>query len=419
MSRFSRWYGAGPLHLLTMIGCFALAGYAAAELLPTNFVGIPIWLVGAVIAHDLVLLPLYTVADRSALAVFRHRPPRLPDVPAINYLRVPAALSGILLLIWFPLIARLPTRFPDTTALSLNPYLWHWLAVTGVLFLLSAAAYAVRLRLYRARPGPARQPGEKERKDAGADEVRPGLDATQTSSDAAAPPPEGPEATDRSSAMTTAATIAGRVAALHQARAAASSGGATDAFAREQAGLAATVPSGIAPVGTVLPDASLLDVHGTPVTLSSAVGDGTAVLVFYRGAWCPYCNIALSAYQQELAPELARRGIPLAAISPQRPDGSLTMRDKHSLAFAVLSDPGNVLGAALGILTRPSDEARAAQLQLGLDLTEVNADGTVSLPMPAVVILGPGRTVQWIDVQPDYSQRTEPGQVIDALVTGS
>jgi hypothetical protein len=151
--RFLRWYGAGPLHLLTLLGCFALAGFAVVELLPNNFIGIPVWLVGAVIAHDLILMPLYTLADRSVMAVFRHRPPSLPAGPWINYLRVPAALSGLLLLIWFPLILRLPTRFPDTTTLPLGPYLWHWVAVTGALFLLSAAALALRLRTSRRGTG--------------------------------------------------------------------------------------------------------------------------------------------------------------------------------------------------------------------------------------------------------------------------
>jgi hypothetical protein len=149
--RFPRWYGAGPLHLLTMLGCFALAGYATAELLPNNAVGIPIWFVGAVVGHDVILMPMYTVADRSVMAVFRHRRPQLPAVPWINYLRIPAALSGMLLLIWFPLIFRLPTRFTLTTTLSLDPFLWHWLAVTGALFLLSATALAVRLRAGRGR----------------------------------------------------------------------------------------------------------------------------------------------------------------------------------------------------------------------------------------------------------------------------
>ena len=151
MRHFLRWYGAGPLNLLTMIGCFALAGYAAAELLPHHVIGIAVWFAGAVIGHDLVLMPLYTLTDRSAQAVFRHRPPHLPAVPWINYLRVPAALSGLLLLIWFPLILRLPARFPFTTTLPLDPYLWHWLGVTGALFLLSATALALRLGAARRR----------------------------------------------------------------------------------------------------------------------------------------------------------------------------------------------------------------------------------------------------------------------------
>ena len=155
--------------------------------------------------------------------------------------------------------------------------------------------------------------------------------------------------------------------------------------------------------------------HGAATTLSAAAGDGMSVLVFYRGAWCPYCNIALSAYQEQLLPQLTERGIRLVAISPQKPDGSLTMQQKQSLTFTVVSDPGNLIAGRLGILTRPSQEARAAQLHHGLDLTSVNADGTVTLPMPATVILDASRTVRWIDVHPDYSTRTEPRQVIDAL----
>ena len=154
MRRFLSWYGSGPLNLLTMVACFALAGYAAAELLPNNAIGIPVWFIGAVIGHDLLLMPLYTLADRSATAVLRHRRQGAPaTLPWINYLRIPAALSGILLLIWFPLIFRLPRRFPDTTTLSLDPYLWHWLGITGALFLLSAAALALRLRTSRRGQG--------------------------------------------------------------------------------------------------------------------------------------------------------------------------------------------------------------------------------------------------------------------------
>ena len=105
---------------------------------------------------------------------------------------------------------------------------------------------------------------------------------------------------------------------------------------------------------------------------------------------------------------LTGRGIALVAVSPQKPDGSLTMQQRNGLAFTVVSDPGNVIAGRLGILTRPSQEARGAQLELGLDLAEVNADGTDTLPMPATVILDAAHTVRWIDVHPDYTTRTEP-----------
>ena len=150
--------------------------------------------------------------------------------------------------------------------------------------------------------------------------------------------------------------------------------------------------------------------HGSPTTLYAATADRAAVLVFYRGAWCPYCNIALSAYQQHLLPQLTERGIRLVAISPQAPDGSLSMQQKHKLAFTVLSDPGNGIARGLGILTQPSPGARAAQLQLGLDLTTVNADSTIALPMPTVAITDPDHILRWIDVHPDYSTRTEPSR---------
>lgn len=158
MRRLLRWYGASPLHLLTMAGCFALAGYAAVMLLKVNAVAVVVWFAGAVIGHDLVLMPMYILADRSVTAVIRHRPPELPSAGWINYLRVPVVLSSILLLIWFPLIFRLPRNFPSSTALSLDPYLWHWLAVTGALFLMSAATFALRLRTGHRRARKAIQP---------------------------------------------------------------------------------------------------------------------------------------------------------------------------------------------------------------------------------------------------------------------
>ena len=117
-----------------------------------------VWFLGAVIGHDLLLMPLYSLADRSAMAAVRHREPQLPATPWINYVRVPAALSGLLLLVWFPLILRLQSSYHASTTLSADPYVWHWLAVTGALFLLSAVAFALRLRRQSRTAAPPERP---------------------------------------------------------------------------------------------------------------------------------------------------------------------------------------------------------------------------------------------------------------------
>jgi len=211
-------------------------------------------------------------------------------------------------------------------------------------------------------------------------------------------------------------TIAEQVGEIKQQSAGAPQDASASVFAHEQEELArGGVPTGIPPAGSVLPDAELQGADGAPRLLSQAVGDGFAVLVFYRGAWCPYCNIALQTYQAELLPALSRRGVRLVAISPQSPDGSLTMREKHELEFAVLSDPGNTLAKAAGILTEPSAEVREAQLGLGLDLTAANADGTAGIPMPTTAIVDAALTIRWIDVHPDYTTRSEPEQILAAL----
>src|SRR5271154_5076673 len=158
MRRQLRWYGASPLHLLVLLACFGLAGYAAARLVSSHPVAVVVWFLGAVIGHDLLLMPLYSLADRSAMAAVRHREPQLPATAWINYVRVPAALSGLLFLVWFPLILRLQSPYHASTTLSADPYVWHWLAVTGTLFLLSAVAFAVRLRRQSRTAAPPERP---------------------------------------------------------------------------------------------------------------------------------------------------------------------------------------------------------------------------------------------------------------------
>jgi peroxiredoxin len=188
-----------------------------------------------------------------------------------------------------------------------------------------------------------------------------------------------------------------------------------NAFTREQTALAERVPSDVFLLGAPIPDAELLDVHGSTTTLPAAIAGRPAVVVLYRGAWCPYCNLTLRTYQQTLLPRLSERGAALVAISPQKPDGSLSMQEKNELAFPVLSDPGNAIARALGVLTQPTAEVLAAQREHGLDLTEANADGTVGLPMPTVIIVDAARRVRWLDIHPDYTSRTEPDAILDAL----
>jgi peroxiredoxin len=130
--------------------------------------------------------------------------------------------------------------------------------------------------------------------------------------------------------------------------------------------------------------------HGEPTTLAAARGDRPAVVVLYRGAWCPFCSLTLRAYEAQLSGTLHERGIGLVAISPQTPDGSLKAAEANDLSYTVLSDPGNQIATALGVLYVASDETRAAQRELGLDTTEVNADGGPGLPMPTVAVLDAG-----------------------------
>jgi peroxiredoxin len=213
-----------------------------------------------------------------------------------------------------------------------------------------------------------------------------------------------------------ATTVAEQVSTLKATTAEQPTNDLMSAFTREQGELALLrTPDGVIDVGAILSDARLLDPLSRHTTLYDVLADRPAVVVFYRGAWCPYCNIALRTYQSELLAELTRRGVALVAISPQAPDGSLSMAEKNDLALTILSDPGNALAKSVGILTAPSPDARGAQLKLGLDLTAVNADGTTGLPMPTTLIVDAGHLVRWVDVHPDYTARSEPVEILEAL----
>ena len=187
-------------------------------------------------------------------------------------------------------------------------------------------------------------------------------------------------------------------------------------FDEEQKALTeAGVPDDAVAVGDQLVDATLLTVAGDEVSLAEVVGEGAAVLVFYRGAWCPYCNLTLKTYQQELLPTLRERGVALVAISPQTPEGSDLATSNGSLEFPVLSDPGNVLSSALGIVTEPTADARSAHTQLGFDVADSNADATGDIPFPTVLVVDADGRVVFADVHVDYTTRTEVDEVVAAL----
>jgi peroxiredoxin len=114
----------------------------------------------------------------------------------------------------------------------------------------------------------------------------------------------------------------------------------------------------------------------------------------------PLCNLALRAYQDDLVPTRANRGIPLVAISPQKPDGSLSVKEKNELTFTVLSDPGSKIAGRLGVVTAPTEDAEAAQRSFGIDMPDADADGTHDLPMPTVVIVDGTGVIRWIDCTP-------------------
>jgi len=215
-------------------------------------------------------------------------------------------------------------------------------------------------------------------------------------------------------------TISEQARALASGPAAAMRADIMAAFAAEQAALEARgMPQNVVVPGSVMPDGELLDVDGASTSLARLRAGRPTVVVFYRGAWCPYCNIALRTYQAELVPALAERGFELIAVSPQKPDGSLTAAQSNGLTYSVASDPGNQIATALGILTEPSPDSIAAQAKLGLDLTEVNADGGRSLPMPTVVVIDAAGIIRWIDVHPNYGSRSEVPAILAAVDAAS
>lgn len=147
--RFRRWYGESVGQLLLLLASFTLTGYAGVRMLGDDWLMIAVWFVGAAVVHDLVLAPLYGLADRALVAAARRWARQVDG--RVNFVRVPVLLSGLLLLVWFPLITGRGKEYEAATGLSAEGFLPRWLLVTAALFL--GAALWLAVRVLRERRG--------------------------------------------------------------------------------------------------------------------------------------------------------------------------------------------------------------------------------------------------------------------------
>jgi peroxiredoxin len=163
---------------------------------------------------------------------------------------------------------------------------------------------------------------------------------------------------------------------------------------------------------------SLPDAVGRPMRLAELWQRGPLVLLFYRGGWCPYCNLELRAWQKRL-PELQRLGASLIAISPQTPDNSLSTAEKNELAFPVLSDSALAASDAFGITFTLPPELVELYGRVGNELPVVNGNGQWALPLPATYVIGRDGRIVFAHVEADYRERAEPDDVLRAVKAAS
>jgi peroxiredoxin len=184
-------------------------------------------------------------------------------------------------------------------------------------------------------------------------------------------------------------------------------------------GIEAVAESGIInkaiKVGDTAPDFTLKNADAEKITLSTLLKDGPVVLTWYRGGWCPYCNIALQALQEEL-PAIKKAGATLVALSPELPEKASDTTAKNSLDFEVLSDISHGVARKYGIVFELTPEVRTLYKQF-FNLTDFNgADaGDATLPLAATYVIDTDGTVKWAFLDADYRKRAEPSEVTAAV----
>ena len=166
-------------------------------------------------------------------------------------------------------------------------------------------------------------------------------------------------------------------------------------------------------VGDKAPDFELPDATGKLVKLSTLLANGSVVLNFYRGEWCPYCNLEIRAFQQ-LLPEFEKIGVQVVAISPELPNNSLTITEKHELEFPVLSDVGNIVTRDYGLVFSLDKSLRPIYEGFGLDIKGRNGDESYDLPVPATYVVDSTGIIRYAYANVDYTLRAEPTEVLEA-----
>jgi peroxiredoxin len=166
--------------------------------------------------------------------------------------------------------------------------------------------------------------------------------------------------------------------------------------------------------GSTAPDFVLPNAHGAPVRLGTLLEQGPVVLVFYRGAWCPYCNTQLRGLQAVLD-EIRLLGATLVAVSPQTPDASAAFVDDASLELEVLSDVGSYVASDYGITFTLAERDRGLFFAVGNDLTVVNGSESWLLPAPATYVIAEDGRIEYARVDPNYTVRPDVGEVLAAV----
>jgi peroxiredoxin len=164
--------------------------------------------------------------------------------------------------------------------------------------------------------------------------------------------------------------------------------------------------------GQAITDFELPDAAGKLVNSADLRRSGPLLILFYRGAWSPFCNLTVQAYQERLQAFL-NRGATLVAISPQTPDNSLTLKQKHDLKFPLLSDSGNTVARQFGIVFQLDPALKPVQEQFGVDIAAYNGDDRFELPVLATFLVSKEGKVVQSYVEVDYMKRLAPEAAIE------